>query len=724
MGNMRNFLRRSTVPLLCIFLFAGSVQLSNAAPLSPSTAQPSKALQRHVSLRPRPSQVLIERLVYAEIKHNHYPPVAVNRRLGQIVLDQYLKDLDPERYFWTAGAVDQINHVDGPHFMHDLAQGNLRPAFAIARQFEKKVKERLQFVYQTIKVPFHFTTPGTFIYVRDKLPWVKNHSALNQVWRERIKSDLITLLLDKKTLPEAKNLLIERYKTALDRIATLSNQRVFDILMTAFAKSLDPHTSYFSPLASQQFQIAMSLQLDGIGAQLSLHDGYATIVRLLPGGPALASKKLHPGDRITAVGQGVTGPMVNVIGWRLQDIVEKIRGPKGSTVRIKILPAGETPGSPGELVTLVRATIQLKGQAAKGKVLPVRINHQLYRVGVITLPAFYLNFQAKQDGLKHYRSTSRDMKKLIRKLTGEHISALVIDLRNNGGGSLAEALKTTGLFIGHGPVVQIESAQGISVLQAPRSPIFYRGPLIVMVNRLSASASEIFTAALKDYHRALIVGSRTYGKATVQTLIPLDHYLPGFHAGELKLTIAKFYRVTGDSTQDRGVLPQIQLPSVLSDRIFGEELSPHALPWTHIQGTKFHAFHFGLDQKVAVLKHDFGRWSLDNPRYQLYVRGIRYMLHNERLTSVPLSLQQRQEIRKQQDQGKLNLDNAWLRLEHRPTVSNLSAIRKLKNFHIPDMSLKAAVYLAAQMYRMHLSPAQKTGQANSRSRTPPSPDGG
>jgi carboxyl-terminal processing protease len=712
MRNMQNFLYRLGLPL-CILLFVGTTQLSNAAP--PSAVRPSKGPRSHSLLRPLPSQVLIERLVYAEIKRNHYPPVTMNQQLGETILDQYLKDLDPERYFWTKSAVDQINQVDGPHFMHDLAKGNLGIAFAIARQFEERVRKRLQFVYQTLKIPFHFTRPGKFIYVRDTLPWVKDPAALNQVWRERIKSDLITLLLDKKTLPEAKTLLVRRYKNVLGRISTLSSHRVFDILMTAFAKSLDPHTSYFSPLASQQFQIAMSLQLEGIGAQLSLHNGYATIVRLLPGGPALASKKLHPGDRITAVGQGAAGTMVNVIGWRLQDIVEKIRGPKGSTVRLKILPAGETPGSPGELVTLVRATIQLKGQAAKGKVLPVRIHRHLYRVGVITLPAFYLNFQAKQDGLKDYRSTSHDMIKLIRKLTGEHICALVIDLRNNGGGSLAEALKTTGLFIGHGPVVQIESAQGVSVLQDPQSPMFYRGPLIVMVNRLSASASEIFTAALKDYHRALIVGSRTYGKATVQTLIPLNHYLPGFHAGELKLTIAKFYRVTGNSTQDRGILPQIPLPSVLSDRIFGEELSPHALPWTHIQATTFHAFHFGLDQKIPVLKHDFQQWTMNNPRFQLYVKGIHYMLENERLTSVPLSLLQRQQIRKQQDSEKLALDNDWLHLEHRPVVSRLPEIRKVKHFHIPDMSLKAAVYLAAQMYRMHLSPAGKANTASAES---------
>ena len=706
MRNMRNPLYRLFLPLCGLLLFFVSAQLSSAAPASPVTPA-AKVIKRQPALAPLPSQVLIARLVYAEIKHNHYPPIAMTQSLGKVILDQYLEDLDPERYFWTEGAVNRINRIDGPHFMHNLAQGNLQTAFTIARQFEKRVRERFHFVRKTLAVPFHFTKPGKFVYMRDKSPWAKTPSGLNRVWRERIKSDLITLLLDKKTLPAAKTLLMRRYKTALMRIATLSNHRVFDILMTAFAKSVDPHTSYFSPLASQQFQIAMSLQLEGIGAQLSLHNGYATIVRLLPGGPALASKKLHPGDRITAVGQGAHGTMVNVIGWRLQDIVEKIRGPKGSTVRLKILPAGETPGSPSQLVTLVRATIQLKGQAAKGKVLPVRIDHKVYRVGVITLPAFYLNFQAKQDGLKHYRSTSHDMKKLIRKLTKEHICALVIDLRNNGGGSLAEALKTTGLFIGHGPVVQIESERGISVLQDPQSPMIYRGPLIVMVNRLSASASEIFTAALKDYHRALIVGSRTYGKATVQTLIPLKRFLPGFHAGELKLTIAKFYRVTGDSTQDRGIRPQIQLPSVLSDRFYGEELSPHALPWTHIQATKFNPFHFGLDRAISILKSGFRVWKTRNPRYQLYVRGIHYMLHNENMTTVPLSLNQRRQIRLQQNKEKLDLDNDWLRLQHQRPISALSEVRNLKHFHIPDMPLKAAAYLAVQMYRMNLDPQRK-----------------
>ncbi|EQD76826.1 periplasmic tail-specific protease [mine drainage metagenome] len=622
--------------------------------------------------------------------------------LGRVVLNQFLEDLDPQRYFWTEQAVKQIDREDGAHFMQDLHDGNLAPAFSIANRYEKQVQKRLAFALKAIQGPMSFTRKGRFTYVRNKLPWPADAAKLDQIWRERIKSDLITLLLDGKSLAVARQILAKRYQTTLKRASHMSPQRLFDILMMAFAKSLDPHTSYFSPLESQQFQIAMSLQLQGIGAQLIMHNGYATIVRLLPGGPARASKLLHPGDRITAVGQGLKGKLVDVVGWRLEDIVEKIRGPKNTAVRLKVLPAGDAPGAHEPIITLVRQTIQLKGQAAKAKTAVIHIGAKAYHIGIITLPTFYLNFQAKQDGSKNYRSTSRDMKKLILKLLKKHIQGLIVDLRDNGGGSLEEALKTTGLFTGRGPVVQIESAGGLTVLKSPRTPAVYRGPLVVMVNRLSASASEIFTAALKDYHRALIVGSRTYGKATVQTLLNLNRYLPGFHAGELKLTIAKFYRITGDSTQDRGVRPQIAIPSTLSDSLFGEELSPHALLWSHIPATTYHPFRFGLVRSVPQLDRRFTEWSRNNPKYTLYAQGVAHILRDESMTSLPLSLQQRRILRKHDDSIQLKLDNEWLRLDHHAPVQSLRALQKIKGFHIPDMPLRAAEYLAAQMYRMHL----------------------
>ncbi len=657
-------------------------------------------------LRPQPSQVLIDRLIYAEISHYHYPPVALNPALGHVILNQFLEDLDPQRYFWTEKTVRNINLEDGSHFMQELQAGNLAPAFAIARQFETLVHMRLLFALKTIRQPMTFNRAGQFVYVRNKLPWPASTSALDRTWHKRIKSDLITLLLDGKSLAVARQILAKRYQAALVHTSHMSSRRIFDILMMAFAKSLDPHTSYFSPLESQQFQIALSLQLQGIGAQLVMHNGYATIVRLLPGGPARASKLLHPGDRITAVGQGTKGKLVDVVGWRLEDIVEKIRGPKNTAVRLKILPAGEAPGAHESLITIVRQTIQLNGQAAKAKTAIVHIGSHAYPIGIITLPTFYLNFQAKQDGAKNYRSTSRDMKKLILKLLKEHIRGLIVDLRDNGGGSLEEALKTTGLFIGRGPVVQIESAAGITILKSPHAPALYRGPLVIMVNRLSASASEIFTAALKDYHRALIVGSRTYGKATVQTLLSLKRYLPGFHAGELKLTIAKFYRITGDSTQDRGVRPQIAIPSTLSDSLFGEELSPHALAWSRIPATPYQPFQFGLVRSIPKLYSLFSHWTKNNTKYSLYAQGVVHILRNESMTTLPLSLLKRRELRQHEDAVQLTLNNDWLRLKHHAPVHSLRALQKIKGFHIPDMPLRAAEFLAAQMYRLHLDLAK------------------
>lgn len=693
-------MRKILIAAAAVLMFTAS-PWAGARPQIPVPAP--KGMQPHRP-QPQPAQILIDRLVYAEIKQYHYPPILLNAKLGDVILDQFLQDLDPQHYFWTEPLVQKINHEDGIQFMQDLHEGNLEPAFTIAALYEKLVRGRLAYALRTLKGPMSFTRPGQFTYVRNHLPWPANVAQLNQIWRERVKSDLITLILDGKSPAEARKILAKRYQRAFNRASEMSPHRIFDILMMAFAKSLDPHTSYFSPLESQQFQIAMSLQLQGIGAQLIMHDGYATIVRLFPGGPARASKLLHPGDRITAVGQGPQGKLVDVVGWRLEDIVEKIRGPKNTVVRLRILPAGELPGAHEQVITLVRKNIQLKGQAAKARVAVVHIGAQAYRIGVIRLPTFYLNFKAKQDGSKDYRSTSRDMTKLILKLLKKHIQGLIVDLRDNGGGSLEEALKTTGLFIGHGPVVQIESAAGLTVLKSPHTPPLYRGPLVIMVNRLSASASEIFTAALKDYHRALIVGSRTYGKATVQTLMNLSRYLPGFHPGELKLTIAKFYRITGDSTQDRGVRPEIPIPSTVSDALYGEELSPHALPWSHIPATPFHVFHFGLVHAVPRLQKRFSTWKQDNPAYALYVEGVDRVLRDEVMTSLPISLHARRMLRQHEDTTQLELDNDWLRLEHHAPVQSLRAVGKIKGFHIPDMPLRAAEYLAAQMYRLQLAP--------------------
>jgi carboxyl-terminal processing protease len=422
-----------------------------------------------------------------------------------------------------------------------------------------------------------FSVDESLLIDREKAPWVKDLAELDDLWRKRVKDEVLRLKIAGKEPKAIQELLTKRYQSQLSRLQQTRGEDVFQAYINAFAMTYDPHTTYLSPDNAENFDINMSLSLEGIGAVLQSDNEYVKVVRLVPAGPAEKSKQIAPTDKIIGVAQG-DDEMVDVIGWRLDEVVKLIRGPKGSQVRLEVIPASNAPNDQtSKIVNITRESVKLEEQAAKSSVLKLAHEGRDYKLGVIEIPAFYLDFKAFRAGDPNYKSTTRDVKRLLSELQAEKVDGVVIDLRNNGGGSLQEATELTGLFIDQGPTVLVRNSDGrVDVLADDDAGTFYSGPMAVLVNRLSASASEIFAGAMQDYHRALILGGQTFGKGTVQTIQPLNH-------GELKLTLAKFYRVSGQSTQHQGVIPDIQYPDVMDTKEIGESALPEALPWDSIR---------------------------------------------------------------------------------------------------------------------------------------------
>ncbi|MGH8426495.1 MAG: carboxy terminal-processing peptidase [Gammaproteobacteria bacterium] len=667
------------VPILLCLLFAATTAIADTAAPAPASA-----------LSPQPRQVLIARTVVDVMQSKHYPDKLLDSKLAHAILDQYFDDLDPGRSYFTQADIDRFHRYDG-ELAADLKHGDLEPAFDIYQTYMKRVNKQINYALSLLDKEPKLDSDEIFRFSQLKTPWPKDQNALDQLWQKRTTNDVLTLLLAGKNWGETQKVLLKRYRYVLNVAARTNSNDVFDAFMNAYAETEDPHSSYFSPFEAQQFQIAMSLQLEGVGAQLSDNDGYVTVVRILPGGPAAKGGELKPGDRIVGVAEGKDGKMTDVVGWRLDDVVKKIRGPKDSTVRLEILPAGVLPGGLEKMLTFVRNTIELEAERATARTMLVKRGATGYRIGIITIPSFYLNFQAANDDEKNYTSVSHDVAALISELKKQDVSGILLDLRNNGGGSLEEAAALTGLFIPHGPVVQVEDRSGSpQVLDTPRDEkIVWDGPLAVLINRFSASATEIFVGALKDYQRALVIGSPTWGKGTVQQLLDLDNYLPGFKAGELKLTTAQFFRVNGSSTQLRGVLPDIALPSAIDDRQFGEGTYPNALPWKQIAPADYTPLKDGIDATLPRLEHYYATTVKSNPRFALYEREVAAERAMAARTTLSLNLATRKNDREKERAANLALDNAWRKL------NGNSAFKDLKeaddgNFSPPDMELEAS----------------------------------
>jgi carboxyl-terminal processing protease len=637
-------------------------------PINPSSGTASTSKQPELAITkangavmPTQKQEKVDQLVTEILTKYHYRKLSLNDSLSSAIFDRYLKTLDGNRVYFLASEVANFekyrNQLD-----ECLKEGELMPAYEMFNVFKSHFKERNDYANQLINTGFDFTVDESYSPDREKAAWFKNPQEMNEEWRKMIKNQALSLKLSGKSWDETVKVLRDRYKVQDKSIAQYNSEDVFQLFMNAFAEAVDPHSSYFSPATAANFKIDMSNSLEGIGASLRTENDYTKVAEIIAGGPAFKSKLLFKDDKITAVAQGESGPMVDVVGWRIDEVVKLIRGPKGTTVRLQILPASEGDNAPPKEIKLVREKVKLQDQAAKKEVVPVTQNGKTYKLGVITIPSFYLDFEAAQRKEKDYPSTTRDVRRLIQDLSAENVNGIVLDLRNNGGGSLSEAIELTGLFIPNGPVVQVRDMSGsVEVGKDPDPAEVYSGPLAVMTNRFSASASEIFAGAIQDYKRGIIIGEQTYGKGTVQNLIDLNRFIPdeSDKLGQLKLTTAKFYRVTGSSTQHRGVTPDIELPSAYSAEDFGESSEPSAMPWDQIAATKFTPTRNISDKLVASLESRYQQRLKSDTELKNYVEDVKELKEARARTTVSLQEAKRKKERdeaekKRTSRNKLN----------------------------------------------------------------------
>jgi carboxyl-terminal processing protease len=526
----------------------------------------------------------------------HYKPMPLDDAMSEQIFKRYLDALDSDKLFFTQGDLDHFagykDKLDDAIYDQDLSA-----PYAIFNIYEQRVGERVAYARAQLVKGFDFSKDETYQYDREKARWAKDEAEVNDLWRKRIKNDWLRLKLANQTDKDIREKLDKRYVTYLDRVHQLNSEDVFQTFMNAYASSIEPHTNYLGPRSAENFDIAMKLSLEGIGAVLQRDDDYTAIREIVPGGPAALSGKVKVGDRVVGVGQGENGQIADVVGWRLDDVVAKIRGAKDTVVRLEILPVDAGTDGKHSTIALTRKKVSIEEQAAKKSIIEVKGDKHTRRVGVISLPTFYQDFEARRRGDKDYKSATRDVERLLGELKQEKVDGVIVDLRNNGGGSLTEATDLTGLFIDKGPVVQVRNANGqVESNDDTQAGMAWDGPLAVLVNRASASASEIFAAAIQDYGRGVIIGEPTFGKGTVQNLVDLDDVAhnekPTF--GEVKMTIAQFFRINGGSTQLRGVTPDISFPLTVDAKEFGESSYDNSLPWTSIAPAEY--------QQVADLK--------------------------------------------------------------------------------------------------------------------------
>jgi len=553
-------------------------------------------------IEPQNHFALENQMITTMLSRYHYKDFDLNDSLSSLMFDNYIKTLDHSKvYFFQS----DINSFEKDRYSFDefLLDGNVQPFYDIFNIYEERLLQRMKYVDTVLSRGFDFTLPDSVEISRESSKWISTWSGMDSLWNLRIKNDALNLYLSGKNDEEIKENLTKRYENFSRALKQYNSEDVFQLAMNSYATSVDPHTNYLSPITSENFNIDMSLSLEGIGARLMTEDGFTKVVEVIPGGPAFKSKKLNVDDKIMAVAQGVDGEFVDVVGWRITDVVKLIRGPKETTVRLQILKAKDGVTAKPEDIVIVRDKVKLEDQAAKKEVIEVINDEVAYKIGVITIPKFYIDFEAIRKGDPNPKSTVTDVRVLLEELKRENVDGVIIDLRNNGGGALTEAVDVTGLFIETGPVVQVKDINGMVKVETDVDPsIVYSGPLAVMTNRFSASASEIFAAAIQDYGRGIVVGEQTYGKGTVQNLIDLNRVSRSStnKFGQLKLTIAKYYRINGGSTQNLGVVPDIIFPSYVDADEFGESSQISALPWDQIDPTDYQLYS-SLNQMIPEL---------------------------------------------------------------------------------------------------------------------------
>lgn len=571
------------------------------------------------------------RLVYGLLSDSSYAyrPRALDAEAANQVFDRYLKSLDGNRQFFLQADIDGFAPLRG-EIANAIRAGRTDMAEQIFALYKQRAADRIGHARELLKGEPDFTVDERYDYDREEAPWAANAAELDEIWRKSVKNDWLRLRLAGKPAADIRTTLDKRYATLLKSINELKGDDVFALFLNAYTDSIDPHTEYMTPRSAENFNQAMSLSLEGIGAQLQRQDDVVVIREIIPGGPAALDGTLQPGDRIVGVGQGRDGAIEDVIGWRIDDVVAKIRGRPDTQVRLEYIPAADGLNGKHRTVVLERAKVRLSEQAAKGEtlVIPASNGAAERRVGVIKLPAFYQDFEGRRRNAADYASATRDVARLLTQFKADGLDGVVLDLRNNGGGSLDEAIELTGLFIDQGPVVQVRESGGRVVVNSDRKPgVAWDGPLAVLINRGSASASEIFAGAMQDYGRGLIIGETTFGKGTVQNIADLDRWSRDEQValGQLKLTIAQFFRVSGSSTQHKGVVPDLAFPASVDASQFGESTYKNALPWTRIAEVP-HEQYGNFQPLLAVLEQhhqqrvakdlEFGWWKEDVEHYR------------------------------------------------------------------------------------------------------------
>lgn len=644
-----------------------------------------------------------EQVILQLLKFYHYKKQPLNDSLSSIVFDEYLKSLDFNKSYFLKSDIEKFETFRNK-FDDFIIEANIDIPFSIFNLFKKRVNERIEFIKATLKNEFDFTKDEIYKPDREKEDWAKDENELNEIWRLRLKNEALQIILTGKDFQKAASDLVKRYQNFHKVILQYEAEDVFSIYINSFLQTIDPHTDYFSPVNSDNFNISMKLSLEGIGAQLRQEGDYTVVASVVPGGPAAKSNQLHEEDKIVGVAQGDDGEMVDVIGWRLDDTIQLIRGKKGTIVRLQILKKEEGDNAIPREIKLVRDQIKLEEQAAKSEILNFDHEEKNFKLGVIKLPSFYTDFEGQRLNKPDYKSTTRDVKNLISKLKEEKIDGLLIDLRGNGGGSLQEAIQLTGLFIKEGPVVQVRNAQNIiEVDRDPDPTIFYDGPLGVITDRFSASASEIFSAAIQDYGRGIIIGEKTYGKGTVQNLYDLNMMIRNNErkAGQLKLTQAKFYRINGSSTQRKGVLPDIIFPSQYDEDEFGESSRSSALPWDQINTTQFSQY-FDLNKVIPILKKKHEDRVKNDIEYQLIVDEINENKQARKQKEFSLNLETRKKQKEDAEAKKKKRDEEkakllGIKIEEKKEVENPSQSNSKLDYQLKESGRILADFILAKV---------------------------
>ena len=633
-----------------------------ACQAAPQPLPPQKLVEGIPNIKPDEQQSLVCKEIVALIENYNYKKLAVNDSISSLVLDKYIKALDPYRSYFLASDIKDFEQFRTT--LDDAFRiGDLSAPFYIFNVYSKRYNETLDYAMAHIKDKYDFNQNDTYVFDREKMPWVTSTTALNDIWKKRVKYELINLNIAGSTPAKNTETLTKRYQNLKTQSAKLNNQDVFQTIMDAFTETIDPHTNYFNPVNAEKFNEDMARSFFGIGATLRMENDILKIESIVAGGPAFKSKLVNAGDRIIGIAQG-SGDFEDITGWRIDNAVAKIKGAKGTKVRLKIIPVGKDMSSKPVIIELVRDKVVMEESSAKKEVKTIQSNGKPFKIGIITVPGFYADFKAARAGDPNYKSTTRDVKLLIDTLKNtDKVDAIVMDLRSNGGGSLVEAINLTGLFIDKGPVVQVKDLKGdIDVQEDENAGAAWTGPFGVMVDRLSASASEIFAGAIQDYGRGIIIGTQTYGKGTVQSSLDLSSLVnPSIlqrlaslvqngkvntvtvkgkenlpQLGQINLTMAKFYRVNGSSTQHKGVMPDIMLPSFYPMDKIGEDTEASALPWDELQKSNFvPVADLSAVRPELVKLHDARMAKSED--YKGLIEDIADMQKREKETSVTLN---------------------------------------------------------------------------------------